>query len=59
MNPIEMKNYVCVVCGFVYAEAEGRPEDGIVPGTPWCDVPDDWACPDCGAAKAMLEMMEF
>lgn len=54
-----MENYVCVVCGFVYSEAEGRPEDGIAPGTPWRDVPDDWACPECGAAKALLEMVEI
>ena len=37
--------YVCVVCGFVYDEAAGRPEDGIAPGTAWADVPADWCCP--------------
>ena len=29
-----MKTWMCVVCGFMYDEAEGRPEDGIAPGTP-------------------------
>ena len=28
-----MKTYICIVCGFVYDEAAGRPEDGIAAGT--------------------------
>ncbi len=43
-----MKRWECIVCGFIYDEAEGWPEDGIPPGTRWEDVPDDWQCPDCG-----------
>lgn len=54
-----MKTYLCIVCGFVYDEASGRPEDGIAPGTPWSDVPQDWACPDCGVAKADFEVVEI
>jgi rubredoxin len=54
-----MRTYVCVVCGFTYSEADGRPEDGIPPGTRWQEVPANWACPDCGAAKALLEMVEI
>lgn len=53
------KRYICLICGFVYDEEEGWPEDGIAPGTLWQDVPDDWACPDCGAAKEDFEMMEI
>ena len=30
----------------------GIPEDGIPAGTPWEEVPEDWACPDCGVTKA-------
>ena len=47
--------YECVICGFIYDEAEGLPEDGIPPGTRWDDVPEDWACPDCGISKADFE----
>ncbi|HPW00112.1 MAG TPA: rubredoxin, partial [Oscillospiraceae bacterium] len=47
-----MKKYVCTVCGFVYDEAKGIPEAGIAPGTKWEDLPADWVCPICGAAKA-------
>ncbi len=53
-----MKTYLCIVCGFVYDEAAGRPEDGIKAGTAWADVPNDWACPDCGVAKADFEVVE-
>jgi rubredoxin len=52
-----MKSYICIVCGLVYNEAEGRPEDGLPPGTLWNDVPADWACPECGVAKADFEMV--
>lgn len=54
-----MKAYMCVICGFVYEEEKGRPEDGIPPGTPWNDVPENWKCPDCGAAKSDFEMIEI
>ncbi|MEU7106052.1 rubredoxin [Streptomyces stramineus] len=42
---------MCLVCGWVYYEALGLPEEGIAPGTPWEDIPDTWECPDCGAVK--------
>jgi len=54
-----MKVYQCIVCGFIYDEAKGLPEEGIAPGTRWADIPDSWACPECGIAKADFEMVEF
>ena len=54
-----MKTYMCAICGFVYAEELGLPEAGIAPGTAWSDVPEDWACPDCGSGKADFEMTEI
>ena len=50
---------MCVVCGLIYDEEEGWPEDGISAGTRWEDVPDDWSCPDCGAGKDDFEMIEI
>jgi rubredoxin len=38
----------CPGCGYVYDEEQGHPREGFPPGTPWGEVPDDWACPDCG-----------
>ena len=46
-----MKKYVCSICGYVYDEADGRPDAGITPGTPFSSLPDTWTCPVCGAAK--------
>ena len=56
---IGVKKWQCVVCGFIYDEAEGWPEDGIAPGTAWEDVPEDWECPDCGVGKEDFEMIEI
>jgi rubredoxin len=55
----EMKAYMCVICGFVYEEAKGVPDQGIAPGTLWKDVPENWTCPDCGAPKSDFEMVEI
>ena len=55
----DMKRWECVVCGFIYDEAEGLPEEGLVPGTRWEDIPEDWACPECGMSKADFEMLEL
>ena len=54
-----MKVWMCQTCGFVYNEANGDPLNGIVPGTPWTDVPEDWQCPDCGTPKSEFEMTEI
>ena len=52
-----MKQWQCIVCGYVYDEAAGDPEHGIAAGTRWEDVPESWSCPDCGIAKADFEMV--
>jgi rubredoxin len=54
-----MKIWECSVCGFIYDEAKGIPEEGIVPGTRWEDVPESWVCPDCGVGKSLFEMVEI
>jgi rubredoxin len=43
--------YTCNICGYVYDETDGDPENGINPGTKWEDIPDDFVCPLCGAGK--------
>ena len=52
------RTFMCVVCGYLYNEAEGWPADGIAPGTRWEDVPETWTCPDCGVTKSDFEMVE-
>ena len=52
-----MKKYMCVICGFIYDEAEGLPGQGFPPGTKWEDIPLNWTCPDCWANKEDFEMV--
>ena len=56
---MDYKTWMCVICGFIYDEAEGLPEDGLDPGTRWKDIPDSWQCPDCDATKIDFEMIEI
>ncbi|CAB3791213.1 Anaerobic nitric oxide reductase flavorubredoxin [Paraburkholderia ultramafica] len=51
--------WVCIICGWIYDEASGVPEDGIPPGTPWNNVPDSWVCPLCDAKKNEFEMVRI
>jgi rubredoxin len=53
----EYKTWMCLLCGFIYDEAKGWPQDGIAPGTRWEDVPMNWTCPDCGGRKEDFEMI--
>lgn len=50
-----MSRFRCPNCGFVYDESEGCADEGFRPGTPWTEVPEDWACPDC----AVREKVDF
>ncbi len=36
--------YVCQICGYVYDDAKEK--------VPFTELPDDWKCPICGAAKS-------
>lgn len=53
------KTYMCLICGFIYDEEAGSPDEGIPPGTKWDDVPMNWTCPECGARKEDFEMVEI
>lgn len=52
-----MKKWQCQICGFIYDEAKGLPEEGLAPGTRWEDIPANWHCPDCGVSKADFDMI--
>lgn len=54
-----MKRYICLICGYIYDERLGDPDEGIPAGTKWEDIPDDWMCPDCGVGKNEFEMVEI
>ncbi len=50
--------WMCLICGWIYDEAAGLPEEGIAAGTRWADVPMNWTCPECGARKEDFEMVK-
>ncbi len=52
-----MKKYECLICGYVYDEAQGIPDAGIAPGTSWENLSDDWVCPICGATKGEFKVV--
>jgi len=52
-----MKKYVCTVCGWIYDENTGDPDNGIVAGTKFEDLPADWVCPECGASAELFEAL--
>ena len=54
-----LRKWMCVVCGYIYDEAVGVPDEDIPAGTRWEDVPETWTCPDCGTTKDDFEMIEI
>lgn len=55
----DLKQWVCVICGWIYDEAVGDPEHGIPAGTRWNDVPENWRCPLCDVGKEDFALVEF
>jgi flavin reductase (DIM6/NTAB) family NADH-FMN oxidoreductase RutF/rubredoxin len=56
-DKVKMDKYKCSVCGYIYDPEKGDPDGGIKPGTRFEDIPFDWTCPVCGAAKDMFEIV--
>jgi rubredoxin len=52
-----MEQWECTACGYIYDPELGDPENGIKPGTPFEDLPDDWVCPQCGVGKELFQKM--
>jgi flavin reductase (DIM6/NTAB) family NADH-FMN oxidoreductase RutF/rubredoxin len=55
---VKMAKYECTACGYIYDPEKGDPESGVAPGTPFENLPDDWVCPVCGAAKSDFQKVE-
>ena len=53
-----MDKYVCLACGYEYDPEVRDPDNGIAPGTPFEELPDDWECPVCGVSKDMFQKVE-
>ena len=50
-----MKRHICILCGYLYDPEIGDPGNGVEKGTAFEDIPDEWACPVCGASKGEFE----
>lgn len=53
-----MRRYLCDVCGLIYDEEKGIPDEGTPAGTRLENIPDEWVCPDCGATKDAFILIE-
>jgi len=53
------KQWICLICGWIYDEAAGLPDEGIAPGTRWEAIPDSWRCPLCDVGKSDFALVEF
>jgi rubredoxin len=53
-----MDKYKCSVCGWEYDPEIGDPDNGVAPGTPFENIPDDWECPICGVLKSEFEKLD-
>jgi rubredoxin len=60
LPPLRLRSvkYECQSGGFIYDPADGDPDGGIPPGTPFEEIPDTWFCPVCGARKQDFEPYE-
>jgi len=58
VEAVKAPKYRCTVCGYIYDPELGDPDGGIKPGTPFEEIPDDWVCPVCGAAKSDFERID-
>ncbi len=52
---ISLGKWQCIPCGYIYDPANGDPDGGVAPGTPFESLPEDWVCPQCGASKDQFE----
>ncbi len=50
-----MGKWRCAVCGYTYNPEIGDPENGILAGVMFEELPEYWGCPDCGAEKELFE----
>jgi len=50
--------YRCLMCGYIYDPEVGDPDNGIEAGIGFEDLPESWACPDCGVGKDEFEPYE-
>jgi rubredoxin len=53
-----MEKWECTACGYIYDPAAGDQDNGIVPGTRFEELPDNWVCPQCGVGKEFFQKVD-
>ena len=53
------RQYICVPCWYIYDERFWDPDWWLSPWTKFEDIPDDWVCPVCWAAKKDFEFLGY
>lgn len=53
-----MQKYICTICDYIYDPEIGDSDSGIVAGTAFEDLPQDWECPTCGVKKEDFKPLE-
>jgi rubredoxin len=48
----------CKICWHVYDPAEGDPIWQVAPGTPFYELPDHWACPNCAGDRKQFLVLD-
>lgn len=56
--PVGKKAWVCTVCGYIYDPEAGEPNNGILAGTDFEDLPTDYVCPICKHGAEVFKLME-
>ena len=49
-------DYQCGKCSYIYEPEAGDHTANVPPGTPWEALPQDWACPHCGASGTVFQV---
>ncbi len=50
-----MEKWICIPCDYIYDPEVGDVDSGVLPGTKFEDIPEDWVCPICGVGKDQFE----
>lgn len=53
-----MEKWKCTLCEYVYDPVVGDPDNGVMPGTAFEDISDEWTCPWCGAPKNVFKKLD-
>ena len=57
-DPKDMFRCPTVNCGYCYDPDRGDKRKKIPKGTQFCDLPEEWKCPVCGASRERFECVD-